>query len=112
MGERCSNCTVGYYGFSSEFPDTCLKCHCTGKTSDCDMAPGYYIVFVNTTFSTRRDNNLLEGWKSVDENGVNAGKGSWNWAPEYSIERYVGLNGKVSLSEKVSRKLNNILYSF
>ncbi|XP_066933957.1 laminin subunit gamma-1-like [Clytia hemisphaerica] len=87
MGERCANCTVGYYGFSSEFPDTCLKCHCTGKTSDCDVAPGYYIMFVNTTFSTRRDNNLLEGWKSVDENGVNAGKGSWNWAPEYSIER-------------------------
>lgn len=40
IGEKCDQCTVGYYGYSEKFPETCLKCHCTGKTSDCDIAPG------------------------------------------------------------------------
>ena len=88
IGEKCSNCTVGYYGFSGLFPETCLKCRCTGKTSDCDVAPGYYVMEVGTSFSTRINNNLLEGWKSVNANGKDAGAPKWELAPEYSIERY------------------------
>ncbi|XP_057289958.1 laminin subunit gamma-1-like [Hydractinia symbiolongicarpus] len=92
MGSRCEQCTVGYYGFSSDFPDTCLKCHCTGKTQECDAADGYYLTDVNTTFPTTVNSRGLSGWKGVDGNGVEAGKISWDWAPEYAL-----LNGFAKL---------------
>jgi len=48
---------------------------------------GYYVLHVDTTFSTRENNNQLEGWTSVNLNGIEAGKAAWNWAPLYSLER-------------------------
>ena len=87
MGARCEKCTVGYYGFSSDFPETCLPCHCTGKTQECDAASDYYLTKVSTVFSTKFDNNDLQGWQSVDKELNPVGKLQWEWAPEYSMAR-------------------------
>lgn len=87
MGARCEKCTVGYYGFSSDFPETCLPCHCTGKTQECDAASDYYLTNVSTVFSTKVDNNDLQDWQSVDKELNPVGKLQWEWAPEYSMTR-------------------------
>ena len=42
---------------------------------------------VRTIFSMMVNNNLLDGWRSVDADGKNAGTFKWELAPEYSIER-------------------------
>ncbi|MEO0686569.1 MAG: hypothetical protein AAFY76_16400 [Cyanobacteria bacterium J06649_11] len=52
---------------------------------------------VGTSFSTRINNNLLEGWKSVDANGKDVGTPKWELAPEYSIERYFSIVNRNAL---------------
>ena len=86
-GGSCDQCKYGYYGFSSDYPEACLPCHCSAQTKECDAANDYYLMNVSTIFSTDVNNNAIQGWSSVDVNGYATGETSWDWAPVYAIER-------------------------
>ena len=105
MGAKCDQCTIGYYGFSSDFPNTCLKCYCSGKTSECDAVGDYYLTTASTLFSTTQNNVGLEGWASVDIDGRESGKLEWDWAPLYSVNRFVYFSmhfGSKSFQRKIT----------
>ena len=91
MGKNCNQCKSGFYGFSSSFPNACLKCQCSGKTSNCATAAGFYQTVINTTLLTTENNVLLDGWTAVNEIGLSSGVMILNWEPMYSFFRLVKL---------------------
>ena len=88
-GPSCDRCKSGFYGYSSSYTNACLQCQCSGKTSQCATASGFYLALINTTLLTIENNVALDGWTSVDSNGFLSGKTELKWNALYSIVRWV-----------------------
>lgn len=86
-GTSCERCKPGFYGYSSSYTNACLKCQCSGKTSQCSTATGFYISLINTTLSPAENNVALDGWRSLNANGFQSGTMRWIWEPRYSFFR-------------------------
>jgi len=63
---------LGFYGLGAWHVGGCLPCHCSGHSTDCVSAPGWYQTSVSSQW------NLVDGltqddqfWTAVDENGRN-----------------------------------------
>eukprot|EP00794_Sanderia_malayensis_P016180 gene16180-17806_t len=86
-GASCSACKSGYYGFDARFPQACLKCQCSGHTSVCSKAAGFYEAVINTTLLKVENHVDLDGWTAVNENAFLSGTLLLDWSPNYNFFR-------------------------
>ena len=68
--ERVRRSLLGHYGLGPWTPDGCLPCYCSGHSTDCESAPGWYDASVSSQW------DLLDGlseadqqWTAVDQDG-------------------------------------------
>lgn len=63
-GKRCRECKPGYFNLDLENDFGCTPCFCFGHSSECETAPGYSKVTLESMFA--RSN---ERWIAQDEHG-------------------------------------------
>lgn len=61
-GKRCKECKPGYFNLDVENEFGCTPCFCYGHSSECETAPGYSKVVLESMFA--RSN---ERWSAQDE---------------------------------------------
>ena len=70
---QCNVCPSGHYGLNTNNPAGCLKCQCSGKSSDCTADSGWFNTQVKTELPAIVNNVDPDGWTAVDGNGEDAG---------------------------------------
>ncbi|EDO31103.1 predicted protein [Nematostella vectensis] len=69
IGRLCDSCPDGSYGLRAGHPDGCLRCHCSGFSTNCSMASGYTRGQLISYLLLTADPTDLDGWTGRYPNG-------------------------------------------
>ncbi|XP_046546817.1 laminin subunit alpha-5-like [Haliotis rubra] len=72
QGDKCTQCKEGYYGLGSWSNDGCLKCQCSGHSSNCTTATGWYLTQTESHWTLETVTAATgDRWTGQDDQGNN-----------------------------------------
>ncbi|XP_048244869.1 laminin subunit gamma-1-like [Haliotis rufescens] len=72
QGDKCMQCKEGFYGLGSWTSDGCLKCECSGHSSNCTTATGWYLTRTESHWTLENVNAATgDRWTGKDDQGNN-----------------------------------------
>lgn len=95
-GTKCDQCQPGYYGLGTWHPDGCITCYCTGHTTNCTTAEGWYNASVTSSWSLFDKSAVDARWGGQDGQGSNV-----------TVVEDVDFERSISQAQYVMRMINS-----
>ncbi|ESO83894.1 hypothetical protein LOTGIDRAFT_168935 [Lottia gigantea] len=68
-GEKCDQCVDGYFGVGGWSDEGCIKCLCSGHSTNCSTGQGWFQAVKSSAWSIKDESAVDERWLGVDSEG-------------------------------------------